>query len=278
VEAKMNKKIFFVLVMVIKLGTVYGQSFSTNENDITTSYVEHFSNIGFIAGKIVVNNGYLPLLYTLHDTDLAVLARDELRILRNTVYAKYGLIFSSRDLTEHFSKFNWYRPQNRNVDNRLTNADKSLIQSIQAFENAQPNNNLNARDLIGTWLGIFPVPAGWVNNIVINNNNTIEFGYNSMSLGAVFSSKGTYRIENGFLVVLITEQNISVGDYFHEGYASTSGGMESNKTGKIIFETPIRMVFPVGNIKSTYFGREIDARVRQIGSYDRVFGGNIGLY
>lgn len=274
----MKKNILFVMVLITSFSSIYGQEFSTNENEITTSYIEHFSNIGFIAGKVIINNGYLPLLYTLHDTDLAVLTKDELRILRNTVYAKYGLRFQSRDLSEHFSQFTWYRPQYSNVDNRLTERDRRLIQDIQAFEEARPNNNLNAGDLVGTWLGIYPVPAGWVNNIVINRNNTIEFGYNSMSLRAVSSSKGTYRIENGFLVVLITEQNISVGNYFHEGYASTFGGMERNISGRIIFETPIRMVFPVGNIKSTYFGHEIDAKVRQIGSYDRVFGGNIGLY
>jgi len=272
------KKIIFVLVVIFKIGTVYGQEFSTNENEITSNYIKHFSNVGFIAGKIIINNGYLPLLYTLHDTDLAVLSKNDLRILRNTIYAKYGLIFQSKDLTEHFSKFPWYQPQYNNVDNRLTAQDRRLIQDIQAFEDAKPNNNLKAADLVGTWLGIFPVPSGWVNNIVINRNNTIEFGYNSMALGAVYSSKGTYKIENGFLVVLITEQNISVGDYFHEKYASAFEGMERNIKGKIIFETPIKMVFPVGNIKNTYFDREINQKVRQIGSYDRVFGGDIGLY
>lgn len=272
------KKFLFVIVLLINICSIYGQEFSTNENLITENYINHFSNIGFVAGKIIVNNGYLPLLYTLHDTDLAVLSKIELRILRNTVYAKYGLIFQSKDLSEHFSQFAWYQPQYSNIDNRLTERDRTLIQRIQAFEDARPNNNLNARDLNGTWLGVYPVPAGWVNNIVINSNNTIEFGYNSMSLGAVSSSKGTYRIENGFLVILITEQNISVGDYFHDGYGSTFDGMKRNINGRIIFETPIRMVFPVGNIKNTYFGREIDEKVRQIGSYDRVFGGNIGLY
>jgi hypothetical protein len=273
----MNKNIFFALIMVFQLGSVYGQDYSTDENDITTGYINHFSNIGFITGKIIVNNGYLPLLYTLHDTDLAVLNKDELRILRNTIYAKYGLIFQSRDLSEHFSRFNWYRPQNLNVDSHLSDRDRRLIQNIQAFEDATPNNNLNKRDLVGTWLGVYPVPAGWINNILIKNNNTIEIGYGDISRG-VFSSKGTYMIENGFLVVTITEQNISVGNYFHEGYASTSGGMESNITGKLVFETPIRMIFPVGPIRNqNYYGDTLI--VRQIGTYDRVKGpDNIGLY
>ena len=273
------KQIFLVLfIFTAVFFPVYGQEYSTKENEITASYIEHFSGIGFIAGKIVVNNGYLPLLYTLHDADLAVLTKEELRILRNTVYAKYGLIFQSKDLTAHFSRFSWYKAQNRNVDNRLTAADKYLIQRILAFENAAPNKNLTVNDLLGTWLGTFPNPAGYVNNIVIHKDNTIEFGYNSMALRAVTSARGTYKIENGFLVVLITEQRIAVGEFFHEGYASVSGGMEGTIFGKITFTTPVRMVFPVGNLKSTYEGEEIYSKVRQIGSYDRVYGEDTGLY
>jgi hypothetical protein len=248
--------------------SVYGQPYSTNENVITTSYIEHFSNIGFIAGKIVVNNGYLPLLYTLHDTDLAVLTTAELRTLRNTVYAKYGYIFQSRDLTNHFSQFNWYRPQYQNVDNRLTDTDKFLIQRIQAFEDAKPNNSLNARELVGTWLGSFPVAAGDNNNITFNNDNTVEIGYNTMASKAVFLSKGTYRIENGLLVIRITEQSISVGTYFHDGYGSSFGGMESDIIGSLVFSTPIRMVFPVGSIRTERFDG-YNLTIRQIGSSNK---------
>ena len=274
----MKRSFLILFIFTTLFFSAYGQEYSTKENEITESYIKHFSGIGFIAGKIVVNNGYLPLLYTLHDTDLAVLTKEELRILRNTVYAKYGLIFQSKDLTAHFSKFSWYKAQNRNVDNRLTAADKYLIQRILAFENTPPNKNVTVNDLTGTWLGTFPTPAGYVNNIVINKNNTIEFGYNSMAMKAVTSCRGTFKIENGFLVVLITEQRIAVGEYFHEGYASVLGGMEGTIFGTITFTTPIRMVFPVGNLKSTYEGEEINSKVRQIGSYDRVFGYDSGLY
>jgi hypothetical protein len=269
----MRKSIFFVFVIILRLGSIYGQEYSIDENIITNNYIKHFSNIGFISGKLIINNGYLPLLYTLHDTDLAVLNKNDLRILRNTIYAKYGLIFQSKDLKDHFSQFIWYKSQYSDVDKFLSNNDRRLIQTIQAFENAVQNNKLTKKELVGKWLGQYPVASGAYNDINIYDDDTIEFGYNTMSPKAVFYSKGTYRIENGFLVVLITEQKIWVGDYFHEGYASIFGGMEENIGGKLIFDTPIRMVFPIGNIRNesvTYYGRTNTIICCQIGSYDRV--------
>jgi hypothetical protein len=274
----MKNKLLFVAFFLIA-DTIFGQEPITDINDITKEYIQYFSNIGFFAAKVVINNGYLPLLNDLHDTDLAVLTKDELRILRNTVYAKNGLIFQSNDLITHFRKFNWYRPQSRNVDGKLTNADKMLIKRIQAFEDAQPNKNLNKRDLVGEWAGGYPPASGSIDNIVINNNNTIEFGYNTMAPRAVLSCKGTYIIENGYLIVLISEQQLHIGDYFDSGWGSTFGSMEGGNVnyGIFKFEKPIRMVFPVGNLKdyihSDYndndyvIGSNI---VRQIGSTDRI--------
>ena len=40
---------------------------------------------------------------------------DELRIIRNTIFAKYGYIFRSKDLNIHFKKFIWYKPNSGNT-------------------------------------------------------------------------------------------------------------------------------------------------------------------
>jgi hypothetical protein len=91
---------------------------------------------------------------------------------------------------------------------------------------------------------------------------------------AALSSKGIYKIEDGYLIVSITEQNIYIGEYFHNGFASVIGGMDgdNNFRGKLIYEKPIIMVFPISNLKEKYYDEYNipDRTIRQIGSYDRV--------
>jgi hypothetical protein len=261
-----------LLNTIVSSNDIKNNSFAYQFDEITNEYIRYFSNIGFFGGKIIVNNGYLPFLSYLHDTDLAVLTKDELRILRNIIFAKYGRIFQSKDLTDHFSNFDWYKPQYQNVDDSLTDADRWLIERIQSFEDAQPNNNFQENDLIGTWLGSFPVAAGDYNNIVFRSDNTIRIEYNTMYPQIAWSCTGTYEIKNGFLVVSINSQSIFIGNYFHSGYGSVIGGMEGgDKTAKLIYDSNIIMTFPVSDLKEDYYGYDIgDYKIRRIGSSIRV--------
>jgi hypothetical protein len=87
--------------------------------------------------KNVIINGNLSVLSRTIETDeLWDLTQSELRILRNTIYAKYGYIFRSVDLQAHFSKFPWYQAVNGNVDNYLSVTDKENIARIQRRENS----------------------------------------------------------------------------------------------------------------------------------------------
>jgi len=72
------------------------------------------------------------------------LTKEELRILRNTIYAKYGYIFQSKELSKHFSRFVWYKPQFSNVDKRLNEYDKKIIEIIREIENEQINNDIQS--------------------------------------------------------------------------------------------------------------------------------------
>lgn len=60
---------------------------------------------------------------------------NELRIMRNEIFARYGYIFNSQDLSEYFETKLWYNPTNSNVDDKLTDIDKSNIERILKFEN-----------------------------------------------------------------------------------------------------------------------------------------------
>lgn len=74
-----------------------------------------------------------PLL----EYDLQGLSKDELRILRNEIYARHGLIFHSEDLTEYFNQFSWYHPYTSDaekVHKSMTDVEKENINFIKKKE------------------------------------------------------------------------------------------------------------------------------------------------
>lgn len=71
----------------------------------------------------------------LSGSDLAGLSKSELRVMRNTIYARHGYIFSSADLNNYFSRFSWYNPYTKVVPEReLSSIEKANINLIKAYE------------------------------------------------------------------------------------------------------------------------------------------------
>jgi hypothetical protein len=75
----------------------------------------------------------------LNSDDLKDKNINELRIMRNEIFARHGYIFNSDDLTKYFSKMDWYEPKYSNVDSLLTETDKENIQTIINQENIAKN-------------------------------------------------------------------------------------------------------------------------------------------
>jgi hypothetical protein len=258
---------------------LYGLTPLTKTDDVTKEYLNYFSNIGLVRAQLIVYNGYITLLNDIiPDIELMALNKSELRILRNTIYAKHGRIFTSSDLRNYFSRFDWYQPTLNNVDDKLTGIDKRNLENIIALENAQPNFNFTKEDIVGDWLGSFPVGSGYNGLITINEDGTIVFGYNEMHPKAALSSRGTYKIENGFLSVAITEQSIYIGDYLSEGWGSTFNGMDSatgeegNTYARLVFNKPIILTVPVSELMDMLYGSYPveNGIIRQIGAYTRI--------
>jgi hypothetical protein len=83
-------------------------------------FTDKFAQQPFLLEKN--NDGYF--VYTLSSTDL--------RILRNTVFARHGYIFDSKDLETFFSARKWYKPVTKNVE--LSEMDKQNINFVLKFE------------------------------------------------------------------------------------------------------------------------------------------------
>jgi hypothetical protein len=106
-------------------------------------YIKQIDNKNGIERRIIYN-GDILLLDKIDKNNLFYLTKEELRILRNTLFAKYGYIFQSKELSEHFNRFTWYKPQYSNVDGRLSENDRKIIEMIREVENEQINADIQS--------------------------------------------------------------------------------------------------------------------------------------
>ena len=55
----------------------------------------------------------------------------DLEFMINELYAYKGMKFNDTELTNYFSQFSWYKPKYKNVDNKLTDIEKTNIRMIK---------------------------------------------------------------------------------------------------------------------------------------------------
>jgi len=71
----------------------------------------------------------------LDESDLVVYySKDELKIMRNEIFARHGYIFKTDDLKSYFSKQKWYKPERENVDDLLSIIEKKNVATIKSAE------------------------------------------------------------------------------------------------------------------------------------------------
>jgi len=66
--------------------------------------------------------------------DLDGMTKQELKIMRNEIFARYGYKFKTPDMQEHFASQSWYQPTVTDVSRRLTPIEKKNIEFIKSFE------------------------------------------------------------------------------------------------------------------------------------------------
>ena len=70
----------------------------------------------------------------LSSPDVAGLNQQQLRIARNEIYARKGRFFQDQTLTQHFSRFSWYRPFTWDV--KLNTVEDANVKYLQGLERA----------------------------------------------------------------------------------------------------------------------------------------------
>ena len=79
---------------------------------------------------------FIPNLVTSQSIyfDLSRMDKQDLKIARNTVFAKYGREFQSKDLRDYFTSTLWYKINPNYSDDMLSEEDIKLVNIIQVLE------------------------------------------------------------------------------------------------------------------------------------------------
>ena len=87
-----------------------------------------------IISSVVITD--LDLSKNINLTDLENIGSDDLRLLRNEIFARKGYRFRSVELGNYFKKFNWYNPrfEKEEITNYLTEIDNLNIELISKQE------------------------------------------------------------------------------------------------------------------------------------------------
>jgi len=267
------KKVFILLLSVVLCSSVFAD---VNEKlqfykSVSSSFSGLFNNNLFKAllGDHEILNRSLDIF------SLAQLNNEQLRLLRNMVFARHGLRFNSNDLIEFFTQFSWYNPILTNVDNYLTETDRRNISFIQAFESRNvnlPNVNWDDRR-IGIWQAMPVAGSGWAGRFVFHSSNVMEFRASQMGNQGIWRSfSGSYRIIGNILEFSVNR----IYYIMHDGNIRMDWGFwfVNSQMNTITLANPIIMRFPISSISTgdAYFWD------RNVGIRDQVTLGNTRFY
>lgn len=104
--------------------------------ETTTATAENETTLGkpLTVSRIESAEALLVSGEAVTEKDLAGFAPGELRILRNTVFARHGRTFESPGLQRYFNSRSWYSPDADYSDDRLSEGDRANLQLIGEAE------------------------------------------------------------------------------------------------------------------------------------------------
>lgn len=138
---KSNAWIFIVLAVVLVAGLGVG-GFFIYQNFIkkteTINYDTSVNNENSYYDNNAIDESeyeyeYLREREITYD-DVEGKSAEELRLMRNYIFARRGYIFESEDLKEYFEQFSWYVPLYYDVTPRLSDIEKYNVNFIKEWE------------------------------------------------------------------------------------------------------------------------------------------------
>lgn len=234
----------------------------TNKFPLTSQYNRAIRTIDsfFTAERILMGNIEL-LDKVISDFSLAQLQKNELRVLRNMIYARYNYRFQSEDLTQIFKMlFSWYRGDVAHVDEKLTDCDKKNIAAIKFYEGMSETKNdlVYPKQLIGVWQDIPVMASGWSNRFVFYENGDVEYLTDQMQSTKIFLGfKGKYYIKGNTMRMEISTIYFYKRNTLKLEYDVIFGGYgwKDSKVSSLTLKDPIILNFPITTVeeRSVYY-------------------------
>lgn len=138
---KSNAWIFIVLAVVLVTGLGVG-GFFIYQNFIkkteTINYDTSVNNESSYYDNNAIDESEYEYEYLrereMTYADVEGKSAEELRLMRNYIFARRGYIFESEDLKEYFERFSWYVPLYYDVTPRLSDIEKYNVNFIKEYE------------------------------------------------------------------------------------------------------------------------------------------------
>lgn len=138
---KNNAWIFIVLAVVLVAGLGVGGFFiyqNFTKKTKTINYDTSVNNENSYYDNNAIDESeykyeYLREREMTYD-DVEGKSAEELRLMRNYIFARRGYIFESEDLKEYFEQFSWYVPLYYDVTPRLSDIEKYNVNFIKEWE------------------------------------------------------------------------------------------------------------------------------------------------
>ena len=138
---KSNAWIFIVLAVVLVAGLGVGGFFiyqNFTKKTETINYDTSVNNENSYYDNNAIDESeykyeYLREREMTYD-DVEGKSAEELRLMRNYIFARRGYIFESEDLKEYFEQFSWYVPLYYDVTPRLSDIEKYNVNFIKEYE------------------------------------------------------------------------------------------------------------------------------------------------
>lgn len=138
---KSNAWIFIVLAVVLVAGLGVGgffiyQNFIKKTETINYDTLQNNENSYYDNNAIDESEYEYEYLREREMTyaDVEGKSAEELRLMRNYIFARRGYIFESEDLKEYFEQFSWYVPLYYDVTPRLSDIEKYNVNFIKEYE------------------------------------------------------------------------------------------------------------------------------------------------